>query len=156
MNTLEIIGLLGSVASIGSAIFAAYKARKAKEYSDIYHTTDTKEKLQNVFTKLEHLQEIMYKLNSSETRGIIKDKELKEYKDIRDKLNSIINLVPSNYNIIITHLNNMVAKVDSCIQSESVMNSTDLFSFKGNIPVILGEVKKELESLRSNLTRLQQ
>jgi hypothetical protein len=158
MNFTETIGVVGSIASIvsiGGALFSWSKAKKAKKYSDIYYTTDTKEKLQTVFVHLEAIQDLSYKLHDNTTRGINKNNELKEYEAIRNKIDNLINLTPSNYNVIITKLNHIRTQIDSAIQKKEIMNTQDLIIFKSAIPTCMADVKKELEGLRKNLALIQ-
>lgn len=158
MNFTEAIGIIGSIASIISisgAIFSWKKANKAKQYSDIYYTTDTKEKLHTVFIRLENIQEASYKLNSSDKRGLNNKNEIREYEDIRQKLNTMINIIPSEYTLIIERLNNIKGNVDSLIQKSTIMDSQDLISFKISLSLCISDVKSGLENLRKNLVDLQ-
>lgn len=158
MNFTETIGVIGSIASIISiigAIFSWKKANKAKQYSEIYYTTDTKEKLQTVFIRLESIQEASYKLNSSDKRGLNKDNEIKEYEAIRQKLNNLINITPSKYSVILTRLNNIKDNIDSPIQKSTIMDTQDIISLKTSINLCIGDVKSELENLRKDLVDLQ-
>ncbi|MEI4770492.1 hypothetical protein WAX74_12680 [Psychrobacillus sp. FJAT-51614] len=158
MNFTETIGVIGSIASIISiigAIFSWQKANQAKQYSEIYYTTDTKEKLQTVFIRLESIQEVSYKLNSSDKRGLNESNEIKEYEAIRQKLNNLINITPSKYSVILTRLNSIKDNIDSLIQKSTIMDTQDLISFKTSINLCIGDVKSELENLRKDLVDLQ-
>lgn len=157
MNFGEIIGIVGSFASIISivgAVFSYINSKKAKKYSEIYYTTDTKEKLQTVFVRLESIQDITNKLNHSDKRGIKINIELKEYEEIRQKLDRLINIVPSKYSLIVSRLTDLRGKIDAQIQTDKIIEMQDLVSFKTGVILAIGEVKKELEDLRSDLVDL--
>ena len=154
-NNLAIIGSLASIISVIGAIISWNKANKAKTYSKIYYTTDTKENLQTVFGKLENLQEVAYNLNSRDKRGLNESKEVKEYKDLRQKIITLINIIPSNYSAILIRLNSIKEIIDTVIQKNEIMDAQTLISFKTSLSLCIGEVKQELEKLRRNLVDLQ-
>lgn len=157
MSFSGILGVIGSIASIVSivgAFISWINSKNAKKYSEIYYTTDTKEKLQTVFVRLESIQESVYKLNHSGKRGFKISNELREYEEIRKKLDSLITIIPSKYSQIVSRLIALKETVDVLIQKDQIIDSEDLMTFKTAITLAIGEVKTELEDLRKDLVNL--
>lgn len=158
MNFGEVLGIIGSIASIVSIIGAVIswkKANKAKLYSDIYYTTDTKESLHAVFVRLQGIQEQTYKLNSNNKRGLNHDKEIRIYEEIMQKIIHLINIMPTGYTVILARLNTLKETIDSKIQKDEIMDSQELFTFKNSLSLCIENVKEETHNLRKELADLQ-
>ncbi|KGX85884.1 hypothetical protein [Pontibacillus litoralis] len=158
MHFGEVLGIIGSIASIISIIGAVVswkKANKAKLYSDIYYTTDTKESLQAVFVRLQGIQELTYKLNSNNKRGFNQEKEIRNYEEIMQKIIYLINIMPTGFTIILSRLRTLKETFDSKIQKEEIMDSQELFTFKNSLGLCIEDVKGETQNLRKELDDLQ-
>jgi len=152
---VDILGVISSIISIIGAFIAVIKARKAKKYSEIYHSTDEKEQLHRIFVHLEVIQDTSYRLKTDSERGIKITHELKEYKEVRRKLNTLINLTPVSYTAISTNLQTCIQQLDTVISEDRVLTRSEMTAFRTTLNLVVNDVKQAHEDLRQDLMQMQ-
>ncbi|MED3976795.1 hypothetical protein P4639_25670 [Priestia megaterium] len=152
---VDTLGVISSIISIIGAFIAVVKARKAKKYSEIYHSTDEKEQLHKIFVHLEVIQDTSYRLKTDSERGIKITHELKEYTEIRRKLNTLNNLTPSSYTTISTNLQTCIQHLDVVISENRVLTNPEMTTFKATLNLAVNDVKQAYEDLRQDLMQMQ-